>query len=136
MKKPFVLIAGIVAVVGLGTAVAVAEDTTKVRTSVSIKPSPNDSVDSLSGRVKAKKGCEKRRTVSLQQGSQESGRHLSDKSDNRGRYRFGRYRLSPGDPFVTHYWVVVHREIIEKDGERIVCKRARSKKVPNLDEGE
>ena len=37
MKKPFVLIAAIVAVVGLGAAVAVAKETTKVKTSVKLE---------------------------------------------------------------------------------------------------
>ena len=60
MKKPFVLIAAIVAVVGLGTGVAVAKETTKVRTSVKLEYSANGAADSsFSGQVKARKGCQK-----------------------------------------------------------------------------
>ena len=61
MKKPFVLIAAIVAVVGLGAAVAVAKETTKVETAVKLKFHTRD--ESFSGRVKAKDGCQKGRTV-------------------------------------------------------------------------
>ena len=42
MKKPLVLIAAIVAVVGLGTVVAVAKDTRQVKTSVKLEFIPTD----------------------------------------------------------------------------------------------
>ena len=51
MKKPLVLIAAIVAVVGLGAAVAVAKEAIKVETSVSIRANlSGPHRDSLSGR--------------------------------------------------------------------------------------
>ena len=132
MKKPFVLIAAFLVVVGLGAAVAVAEDTTKVRTSAAIKYQlPNHHPGSLGrfvGRVKASKGCEKQRKVSLQQGASPMDYDPTDRSNNDGRYRVfpTRRALVPG---VEQFWVVVQRKIIKKDGERIVCERARSKKT-------
>ncbi len=120
MKKPFVLIAAIVAVVGLGTAVAVAKETTKVRTSVSIR----GAITSFHGRVKAKRGCEKQRTVTLHHRGEHPGELLrTDQSYNSGRYRIFPTQVSP----VVDHRVVVHRKIIKKYGERIVCKRAQSR---------
>ena len=73
MKKPFVLIAAIVAVVGLSTAVAVAKEKIKVETSVGLRFSgrPRRVLPaSFPGEVKAKtKGCEKGRTVTVSNGS-------------------------------------------------------------------
>ena len=87
MKKPLVLIAAIVAVVGLCAAVAVAKERIKVKTSVTLflhsdlsGPKP----DSWRGEVKARKrGCEKGRTVTVSHGSKKVG---SDKTNNRGKY--------------------------------------------------
>ena len=68
MKKPFVLIAAILAVVGLGAVAAVAKEATEVKTSVTLEYHPNDpghplESDWFSGRVKAKEGCEEGRKV-------------------------------------------------------------------------
>jgi hypothetical protein len=129
MKKPFVLIAAIVAVVGLGTAVAVGKETTKVRASVSMKFTgvhPSES-GTFVGKVKAREGCRKqRRVVSYWKGPHSTRSAGADRSNNRGRYRI--------DPINVHghaveFWVEVENKIIENDGEKIVCKKARSKKV-------
>jgi hypothetical protein len=127
MKKSFVLIAAILAVVGLGAAVAVAKETIKVGTSVSIDRAAEGGSGSAppvvigaTGRVNAKKGCEKHRRVGLHSGHGEIKR--SDTSDKRGYYFIRMDRISR-----RGYWVVVDREIIKKDGDRIVCKRARSR---------
>ena len=65
MKKPFVLIAAIAAVVGLGAAVAVAKERIEVETTVTIKfkrnnPGENPYIGgaSFSGQVKARRGCQ------------------------------------------------------------------------------
>ena len=86
MKKSFVLIAAIVAVVGLGTAVAVGKETTKVRTSVSIRGGHYSG--QAFGHVRALKGCEKFRTVSLHlEGF--GGAVRSVASNERGEYFIG-----------------------------------------------
>src|SRR5262245_43715515 len=99
MKKPIVLIAAIVAVVGLGTAVALGKETTKVRTSVSIQHAGNRETGTFSGKVRAKAGCQKQRKVVLAEA--EGGglfpippRHPdADTSNKRGRYRIGHHDL-------------------------------------------
>ena len=49
MKKPLVLIAAIVAVVGFGAVAAVAKEAIKVKTSVTLKYHPNDPSDPYGG---------------------------------------------------------------------------------------
>ena len=120
MKKPIVLIAAIVAVVGLCAAVAVAKDTTKVRTSVSIRGGHYSG--QAFGHVRALKGCEKFRKVSLHlEGFGGAVRSVS--SNKRGEY----FIDSELTPQVPRYWVVVERKVIRKNRETIVCERGRSK---------
>ena len=119
MKKSFVLIAAIVAVVGLGTAVAVAEDTIKVKTSLKLKFS---SPDSYSGTVKARKGCQEGRKVTLTHGVNKLG---SDNSNNRGKYKI----IGPTSTGDGLRAVARETKITQHDGDKIVCERGRSKKV-------
>ncbi len=67
MKRPFVLIAAIVAIVGFGAVVAGAREATGVENSVTLKYNPGSADpadDTFSGRVKARKaGCQQGRTV-------------------------------------------------------------------------
>ena len=121
MKKSFVLIAAIVAVVGLGTAVAVAEDTIKVKTSLKLKFS---SPDSYSGTVKARKGCQEGRKVTLTHGVNKLG---SDNSNNRGKYKI----IGPTSTGDGLRAVARETKITQHDGDKIVCERGRSKKVKN-----
>ena len=136
MKKPLVLIAGIVAVVGLCAAVVVAEDTSKVRSSVSIKfhPGSEEPDDGwFSGRVKAKKGCQRGRTVVV---IGPYGKAGSDRSNARGKFeivepygRAGRERRAHrGGPY-PHFAVAKERKTAKDNGDKIVCKEGRSKKV-------
>ena len=135
MKKSFVLIAAIVAVVGLGTAVAVANETIKVKTSVSLerksgsRPGPSSA---FQGKVRAKKrSCEQGRTVTVSNGA---GYKLGpDKTNNRGRYNIfvgGRYNIvvNGDDPPTGPFAAKVREMRITKDsGNTIVCKADRSK---------
>ena len=125
MKKPFVLIAAIVAVVGFGTVAAVAKERIKVHTSVTLRhnandPNPRGGDGTFSGRVKAKKGCQERRTVVLYDGGP-GDRHGSDKSNDRGEYK-----IVPGPTTAgpTFYVEVGKKEITRNNGDRIVCKSA------------
>ena len=126
MKKPFVLIAAIVAVVGLGGAVAVAKETAEVGTSVSIKLKGSNEHYSFFGKVKAKEGCHKERRVVVHN-ADSTGSPGAVRSDNRGRYQLELIRPLHGN----RYFVTTKKKIIKKDGERIVCKKARSKTVDN-----
>jgi hypothetical protein len=125
MKKSFVLIAAIVAVVGFGAVAAVAKERIKVGTSVSLKfttdlsgPRP----DFFSGRVKAKKkGCEKARTVRLY-----DDRSISEvgsaNSDDRGRYKI--FSSDLRGAFVAY---ARKKQMTKDNGDKIVCRRAHSK---------
>ena len=128
MKKPFVLIAAIVAVVGLGTGVAVAKETTKVRTSVKLEYSANGAADSsFSGQVKARKGCQKGRTVALW--DRYGGHRASDRSDARGRYKIT-YSPYPGTG--PYFAKARERKITKDNGDKIVCREGTSKRVATL----
>ncbi len=111
MKKPIVLIAAIVAVVGLCAAVAVAKETTKVPTAVTIKFTGTvEGAGGGDGRfvngtfsgeigfhgsdqiawVTTKEGCRKQRKVVLYEKPKRglpARRAGADRSNNRGRYR-------------------------------------------------
>ena len=127
-EEVIVLIAAIVAVVGLGTAVAVGKETTKVGASVSMKFTgvhPSES-GTFVGKVKAR---------GLSEAAQ--GRFLLERAPlhtlagaNRSKNR-GRYRIDPKNVHghAVEFWVEVENKIIENDGEKIVCKKARSKGV-------
>ena len=124
MKKPFVLIAAIVAVVGVGTAVAVAKETIKVKTSVSIQRKYDRAGPSSAfrGEVRAKnKGCEIGRTVTVSTGS---GAKLGpDKTNSGGRYNIFIDTMDPPGPFAAK----VRKMRITKDsGNTIVCKADRT----------
>jgi hypothetical protein len=128
MKKPILLIAAIVAVVGFGAVVAVAKERTEVKTSASIKFNAHDPSDPLagaffSGRVKAGKGCQKGRTVVVYK--VHGGPKASDVSNNRGKYKTGSIR--PQD--VEYVARVGKRKITENNGDKIVCKPGKSDRV-------
>jgi hypothetical protein len=138
MKKPFVLIAAIVAVVGLGAAVAVAKETIKVGTSVTLQFQVRqpEHPSQFVGRVKASRGCQKGRTVTVTTGHNHGRRKVrSDKSGNRGKYKiiWRAHHLEPGDGLVPGYRnyraVVGERKITKNDGDKIVCKAAASKVI-------
>ncbi len=122
MKKPFVLIAAIVAVVGFGTVAAVAK-TIKVGTSVTLRVGPS----SLEGTVNAKKGCEKQRRVTLTHVTRTHGtqERRSDYSDDRGRYYIG---FTIPDSSGYYRTVASEKTITKNDGDKIVCKTGRSNK--------
>src|SRR5262245_54170982 len=95
MKKPFVLIAAIVAVVGLGAAVAVAKQATRDSASVSIKLIGGGDVPpeggTFTGWVNAKRrGCQGDRNVVL---NHTPGRAASDRTNDRGKYRIVKNRV-------------------------------------------
>ena len=130
MKKPFVLIAAIIAVVGLGTAVAVANETIKVGTSVNLALASDlggSEHASFAGEVKAKKkGCEKGRTVTVSNGS--GYKAGADKTNNRGRYRV--FFSGHSVPLNNAFTAKVRKMRITKDsGKTIVCKAARSNRA-------
>jgi hypothetical protein len=131
MKKRFVLIAAIVAVVGLGAAIAVAKETTEVGTSVSLTlesdlsgPKP----DSFQGELKAtKKGCEKGRRVIVYEHRDGFSLNVvgSDRSNDRGEYKV----FSEG-PYRQPFRAVVNERTMTTDtGNKVVCKEGRSKRV-------
>jgi hypothetical protein len=125
IKKSFVLIAAIVAVVGFGAVAAVGKEGIKVGTSVTLRIrsnlNPRPPTDSFLGQVRArKKGCEKGRTVTLNHGSTKVG---SDKTNNRGRYKIF-FGLRPGG-FVA----VAKRTMTKDNGNKIVCKADTSNRL-------
>ena len=144
MKKPFVLIAAIVAVAGLGAAVAVAKQTTEVGTSVTLHyryphAAAPDHPGSFVGKVKGRKGCQKGRTVNLiaddDPGPVEADlvglKVGSDKSNNRGKYKI----IWPAYHFgELHYYraVALKRKVTKNNGDRIVCERDRSLVIRGL----
>ncbi len=80
------------------------------------------------GKVKARKGCRKqRRVVSYWQGRENRYKAGADRSNNRGRYRIDPKNVPDHS---VRALVEAEKKIIENDGEKIVCKKARSKKVP------
>ena len=125
MKKPFVLIAAIVAVVGLAAAVAVAKEKIKVKTSVGIhfksgdRPGPSSA---FRGEVRAKtKGCEIGRTVTVSTGS---GYKLGpDKTNSGGRYNIFIDTMDLDGPFAAK---VREMRITKDSGDTIVCKADRT----------
>jgi hypothetical protein len=120
MKKPFVLIAAIVAVVGFGAVAAVAKKTTKAETSVKLNPSDGNS---FSGTVEAKHGCQKGRKVTLTYGNKKLA---SDRSNDRGKYKIF-YAIH--DSSGNYRAVASKRKVTKNDGDTIICKRGRSKQV-------
>ena len=130
MKKAFVLIAAIVAVVGIGAAVAVAKETIEVPTSVTLHvtggggQAPGDPHRLFSGKVTAKKGCQKGRTVVLV-GYGYTSPVGQDESNARGKFKIveqlRRSRLG-----TYPYRVVVKRKITKNSGDKIVCKTGKA----------
>jgi hypothetical protein len=122
MKKPFVLIAAIVAAVGLGTAVAVAKKTTEVTTRVTANwtADPDEpATGSFSGRVKAKKVCQKGRKVTVSDGV---NKVASDTSNDRGEYKIS---YSPAGSEVRYFFTRAQKKITENNGDKIVCKKSK-----------
>jgi hypothetical protein len=123
MKKSFVLIAAIVAVVGLGAAVAVAKETTNVGTKVTQvewTADPDDpATGSFSGRVKAKKGCQKGRKVTVSDGF---NKVASDTSNDRGEYKV-HYSLAGSGGGI--FFARAQKKITENNGDKIVCKKSK-----------
>ena len=128
MKKPFVLIAAIVAVVGLGAAVAVAKENIKVQTSVTVQ---FRGPDTFHGTVKAeKKVCEKGRTVIVFRHNAAGIPIGSDKSDDRGKYRVF---SDEDDPDTGRFAAAaIQKTMIKDNGDKIVCKPGRSEEVELL----
>ena len=123
MKKPFVLIAAIVAVVGLGTAVAVAKETTNVGTSVKLEFRYRNAPAFL-GSVKARNGhCQKGRRVIV---TRDNERVYAGKSNDRGKYKI---IVALRDIYGGYLFRAVanERTITKNNGDKIVCKRGRSK---------
>ncbi len=147
MKKPFVFIAAIVAVVCLGAVVAVAKDTTRVPTSVKLhftgegggKPG-HPARRYFSGKVTAKKGCQKGRTVVLIRRTRMAPVG-SDKSNARGKFKLVEHLFAYQVKHLLrdrrgHYRVVVEKRKITKDnGDKIVCGWKRSATVRLEDDG-
>jgi hypothetical protein len=127
MKKPFVLIAAIVAVVGLGAVTAVAKERIHVGTYVTLHvtdENPGDPAQSFSGRVKAKKGCEKRRTVVVMGPYGPVG---SDRSNVRGEFKIVEQQLGRSRRGSFRFRVVVEqRKITKNSGHKIVCMEGRA----------
>ncbi len=126
MKKPFVLVAAIAAVVGFGAVAAVAKETINVKTSVTFKYHPNDPSyplegGSFSGSVKAKEGCQGGRKVVVYDPSKEIG---SDTSNARGRYKI-KFIAEAGGP---SFHAKAKEKIIKANGDKIVCKPGTSNK--------
>jgi hypothetical protein len=143
MKKPFVLIAAIAAVVCFGAAVALAKETTEVGTAMTLQyryphAAAPDHPGSFVGTVKGRKGCQTGRTVILTAGAyrgpveDDAGRTVgSDKSNNRGKYKI----IWPAYHFAElHYYraVAEKRKITKSNGDRIVCERGRSLVIGGL----
>ena len=123
MKKPFILIAAIVAVVCVGAAVAVAKETIRVGTLDDAQYSNAGDNNTFSGTVKAKKGCQKARTVTLTFGKQKLD---SDKSNDRGKYKIF---FATHDTNGNYRTVASERKITKNDGDKIVCETGRSNQV-------
>ncbi len=126
MKKPFVLIAAIVAVVGLGAVAAVAKERTYVPTDVTLHvtdENPADPARLFSGRVMAEKGCQKRRTVVLMGPYSPAG---SDKSNARGEFKIVDQLRRSGRGVFRYRVVVERRKITKSSGHKIVCKEGRA----------
>jgi hypothetical protein len=124
MKKPVVLIAAVVAVVGLGAVGAAAKQRIEVKTSVTLGISSDLSgprPDSFIGEVKARKAvCQKGRTVTINDGFTKVG---SAKSDDRGRYRiFHSLAGSAGRSFFAR---ARETKMTKDNGDTIVCERSK-----------
>jgi hypothetical protein len=100
---------------------ATSSKTTKVKTRVTLKyeesGSPPYNQAAFTGRVKGKKGCNEDRKVKVVQGIGKT------KSGNNGKYRID--LGSPAAPGT--YTAKVKKKTITEDGDRIVCKKAKSK---------
>jgi hypothetical protein len=134
MKKRFALIAAIVAVLGLGAAVAVANETTEGKTSVKLKYHRSDptSPRSFSGEVKARQGGQEGRRVLLY-----GPYHITrGKTNARGKFeivedygRAGRGRDAPrGTPY-QYTAVAKETKIAKHNGDKIVCREGRSNTI-------
>jgi hypothetical protein len=123
MKKPLVLIAAIVAGVGLCSPTAVAKETIKVETSLTLHPDFGNNY-AFAGRVKASRGCQEGRTVTLTRAGKKVG---SDKSNDCARYKI--IVKGHDEPWT---WrdpraVAMERKTTKDNGDKIVCKRASSR---------
>jgi hypothetical protein len=124
MKKLFVLIAAIVAVVGFGVVGAAAKKGIEVKTSVTLGirsdlsgPRP----DSFIGEVRARKAvCQKGRTVTVNDGFTKVG---SDKSNDRGRYKI--FHSLAGSGGRTFFARARKAKITKDNGDKIVCERSK-----------
>ena len=129
MKKPFVLIAAIVAVVGLGMAVAVAKETTNVGTSVKLEFRHGGPLHppAFLGRVKAaRNSCQNGRRVIVTRRSEIGlGKVGVDTSNNRGKYKIivASHDL-PRWGYSARAW---EKTITRHNGDKILCKRSWSK---------
>ncbi len=128
MKKSFVLIAASVVAVGLGAVGAVAKETIKVRTSATIKYKANEPSDPhggglVSGQVKAREGCQKRRKVVLYD-SQIEPRGKDLRTNNRGKYKIE--WLEVGHVAGGFFVKVRGKTITKGNGDTVVCSAGKS----------
>jgi hypothetical protein len=126
-KLSSLLVAALVATLAFGLLAANAAEKTKVKTKVTIKYNAGSGAPyyenaSFSGKVKAKKGCKKKRKVTVKE---EGGATVgTDKSNNNGRYEVAAGSFNQGDFFAK-----VKKKKIEKKNKTIVCKKAKSKTI-------
>jgi hypothetical protein len=124
MKKRFAIVMALVACLGVGSvSLAVGKPgVKKVKTKVTLNytksGNPPYNQSEFSGKVKAKKGCKKKRKVSI------SGIG-NTKSANDGSYSIS---LNDAAPSGT-YQAVAKKKKIKKNGKKIVCKKGKSNTV-------
>ena len=123
MKKPFVLIAAIVAVVSLCAAVAVAKETTNVGTAVKLELRYGP--PAFFGSVNASHDCQKKRRVIV---THDHERVYADTSNDRGKYRIG-VAVHDLHPVWNYRAVAKARKITKNDGDKIVCERGTSNPI-------
>jgi hypothetical protein len=125
MRKLSVLVFALVACIAVG-AVTMATAKTKVKTKVSVNFSGTTSGGGIytpvtfkgdfSGKVKGKKGCKKRRKVTISPGIG------SMKSNSNGQYDIP----LTAKPAAGNYTVKVKKKKIRTHGKKIICKKAKA----------
>ncbi len=148
MKKPFVLIAAIVAVAGLDAAVAVAKERTEVKTSVTLQRHGEGApcraavarrgaalpagiahrgcgLGAFWGQVKARKGCQKGRRVVLYSINGGKVREGSDRTNDRGKYKIKWPGLSERRFFVK----ATEKRITKSNGDQVASSAGKSKRL-------
>ena len=126
MKKfPALLIAALVATCAFAAAAATADPAEQVESTVTIKfaegggTAPYYEEDAFKGKVKAKHGCKKDRTVKVFK----EGGGLVGKDDTNER---GRYEVPAVNPHGDFFAKAKGKKIEKNNGEEFRCKRAKS----------